>query len=125
MGIRLELLHIWILYRRATVGPMIPLSRPYRRMENICLAAGTADDKAPAMVGLYAMRFLKEHGIKLKNDIMLVFGLNEEKGSADMPEFLKRGKSAEMVFGTGFQISGGTCGNRFYPGEVCHSGLGR
>ena len=54
---------------------------------------GTADDKAPAMVGLYAMRFLKEHGIKLKNDIMLVFGLNEEKGSADMPEFLKREKA--------------------------------
>lgn len=45
------------------------------------------------MVGLYAMRFLKEHGIKLKNDIMLVFGLNEEKGSADMPEFLKREKA--------------------------------
>ena len=55
--------------------------------------SGTADDKAPAMVGLYAMRFLKEHGIKLKNDIMLVFGLNEEKGSADMPEFLKREKA--------------------------------
>ena len=39
---------------------------------------GTADDKAPAMVGLYAMRFLKEHWIKLKNDIMLVF-LKREK----------------------------------------------
>ena len=54
---------------------------------------GTADDKAPAMVGLYAMRFLKEHDIHLKNNIMLVFGLNEEKGSADMPEFLKREKA--------------------------------
>ena len=54
---------------------------------------GTADDKALAMVGLYAMRFLKEHDIHLKNNIMLVFGLNEEKGSADMPEFLKREKA--------------------------------
>ncbi len=54
---------------------------------------GTADNKAPGVVGLYAMRFLQEQNIKLKNNVMLVFGLNEEKGSADMPEFLKREKA--------------------------------
>ncbi len=54
---------------------------------------GTADNKAPAVVGMYAMRFLKEHDISLKNNVMLVFGLNEEKGSADMPQFLKREKA--------------------------------
>ncbi|MBR6608413.1 MAG: Sapep family Mn(2+)-dependent dipeptidase [Oscillospiraceae bacterium] len=54
---------------------------------------GTADNKGPAMVGLYAMRFLKDHDIKLKNNVMLVYGLNEEKGSADMPQFLKREKA--------------------------------
>lgn len=54
---------------------------------------GTADNKGPALVGLYAMRFLKEHGVKLTNDIMLVFGLSEETGMQDMPEFLKREKA--------------------------------
>lgn len=124
MGILMELLHIWILYRGQR-WTMIPLNPDLIGGWKISVWPWHADDKAPAMVGLYAMRFLKEHGIKLKNDIMLVFGLNEEKGSGRYAGIFEKGKSAEMVFGTGFQISGGTCGNRFYPGEVCHSGLGR
>lgn len=54
---------------------------------------GTADNKAPALVGLYAMRFLKEHDIHLTNDVMMVFGLSEETGMQDMPAFLEREKA--------------------------------
>lgn len=54
---------------------------------------GTADNKAPALVGLYAMRFLKEHNIRLRHNVMMVYGCNEEKGMVDMPEFLKREKA--------------------------------
>ena len=54
---------------------------------------GTADNKAPGVMALYAMRFLKEHGIKLKNNVMIVFGMSEETGSIDMPAFLAREKA--------------------------------
>lgn len=92
MGIRLELLHIGYC-TEGNGWTHDPLNPTLSEDGKYLFGRGTADDKAPAMVGLYAMRFLKEHGIKLKNDIMLVFGLNEEKGSADMPEFLKREKA--------------------------------
>ncbi len=61
---------------------------------------GTADDKAPAMVGLYAMRFLKEHGIKLKKRCDA--GIRPERGKRERryAGIFKTGKSAEMVFGS-------------------------
>lgn len=46
-------------------------------------------------MAMYAMRYLKEHDIKLKNNVMLVFGMNEEirherysriSGPGKMPE---------------------------------------
>ena len=55
-------------------------------------ARGTADNKSCGIMAMYAMRYLKEHDIKLKNNVMLVFGLNEEIGMNDIPEFLAREK---------------------------------
>ncbi len=55
-------------------------------------ARGTADNKSCGIMALYAMRYLKEHDIKLKNNVMLVFGMNEEIGMNDIPEFLAREK---------------------------------
>lgn len=85
---------------------------------------GTADDKAPAMVGLYAMRFLKDHGIKLKNDVMLVFGLNEEKGSADMPEFLKREKAPKWSLVPDSKFPVGYAEIGFIHAEFAIAGIG-
>ena len=59
-------------------------------------ARGTADNKSCGIMALYAMRYLKEHDIKLKNNVMLVFGMNEEIGMRDMPEFLKREKPSKI-----------------------------
>ncbi len=59
-------------------------------------ARGTADNKSCGIMALYAMRYLKEHDIKLKNNVMLVYGLNEEIGMRDMPEFLKREKPSKI-----------------------------
>ena len=55
-------------------------------------ARGTADNKSCGIMAMYAMRYLKEHDIKLKNNVMLVFGMNEEIGMNDIPEFLAREK---------------------------------
>lgn len=59
-------------------------------------ARGTADNKSCGIMALYAMRYLKEHNIKLKNNVMLVYGLNEEIGMKDMLEFLKREKHSKI-----------------------------
>ena len=59
-------------------------------------ARGTCDNKSCGIMALYAMRYLKEHNIKLKNNVMLVYGLNEEIGMRDMLEFLKREKQSKI-----------------------------
>lgn len=59
-------------------------------------ARGTCDNKSCGIMVLYAMRYLKEHNIKLKNNVMLVYGLNEEIGMKDMPELLKREKPSKI-----------------------------
>lgn len=51
-------------------------------------------------MAMYAMRYLKEHDIKLKNNVMLVFGMNEEIGMNDIPEFLAREKMPEIFPGS-------------------------
>lgn len=50
---------------------------------------GTTDDKGPAVSALYALFAVKELGVKLNNGVRLIFGTNEENGSADI-EYYKR-----------------------------------
>lgn len=45
---------------------------------------GTIDDKGPAVAVLYAMKTIKDLGIKLKNNIRFVVGTDEENGSSDL-----------------------------------------
>ncbi len=52
---------------------------------------GSMDDKGPAVAALYALRALKESGAPLKRRIRLLFGLNEETGSADMKYYVAHG----------------------------------
>lgn len=59
---------------------------------------GTADDKGPAMAGLYAMRAVKELGIPLKKNVRLILGTDEECGSSDIAYFFQKEKSAPMTF---------------------------
>lgn len=69
---------------------------PYRiavKENNYIFGRGTADNKAPALVALYAMRFLKEHDIPLNHSVMMVFGCDEERGMSDIPQFLAREKA--------------------------------
>ena len=52
---------------------------------------GTMDDKGPIVASLYALKAIKESGLPLKRRVRILFGLNEETGSADMKHYVKNG----------------------------------
>ncbi len=59
---------------------------------------GTCDDKGPAVSALFAAKAVRELGIPLKKGVRLIFGTNEENGSADMEYYRKNRKLPPMVF---------------------------
>lgn len=50
---------------------------------------GVVDDKGPAVISLYSLKFLKESGFPLKKRIRLIIGTSEESGWTDMAEYRK------------------------------------
>lgn len=59
---------------------------------------GTSDDKGPLMASMYAMRALRECGVKLKKGVRLIMGANEETGSEDIAYYYKKEPEGEMTF---------------------------
>ncbi len=59
---------------------------------------GTADDKGCAVVSLYAMKAVREAGIKLKNGVRLILGCDEETGMSDMRHYASKNKMADYGF---------------------------
>lgn len=59
---------------------------------------GAIDDKGPAMAVLFAMKAIKEAGIKLKHNVRFIVGCDEENGSTDLEYYLKKEKMPPMVF---------------------------
>lgn len=58
---------------------------------------GTMDDKGPALAALYGLAALREAGITPNRRIRLLFGLNEETGSADMKYYLSHGGEIPLM----------------------------
>lgn len=52
---------------------------------------GTMDDKGPVVAALYALKAVKDSGVALKRRVRIMFGTNEESGSADMKYYLAHG----------------------------------
>lgn len=52
---------------------------------------GTMDDKGPTIAALFALAALRDSGLPLKRRIRLLFGCNEETGSADIKYYLSTG----------------------------------
>lgn len=52
---------------------------------------GTMDDKGPTMCALYGLKAIKDAGLPLQRRIRILFGLNEETGSADMKYYRAHG----------------------------------
>lgn len=53
---------------------------------------GILDNKGPIMSNLYALSVLKELGFRNKQTIRIIFGSDEESGSADIPMYLANEK---------------------------------
>ena len=58
---------------------------------------GSADDKGPAIVALYAMRAVKETGAELEKDVRLILGSDEESGSQDIEYYYSKEKPAPFT----------------------------
>ena len=52
---------------------------------------GTMDDKGPTIAALFALKAIRDSGLPLKRRIRVLFGLNEETGSADMKYYAAHG----------------------------------
>ncbi|MHC5228313.1 M20 family metallopeptidase [Enterococcus sp. LJL99] len=58
---------------------------------------GVLDNKGPIFACLYGLKLLKDLEIPLKKTVRIIFGTDEESGSADLPYYLK--KERPPVFG--------------------------
>ena len=58
---------------------------------------GTTDDKGPCIAALFALAALRDSGLPLKRRIRLLFGCNEETGSADVKYYLAHGGEVPVM----------------------------
>lgn len=65
--------------------------------DGFLIGRGVSDNKGPAVVALYAMRFLKESGITLQHDLHLFFGCAEETGMEDIEYYVKNRKTPDFA----------------------------
>jgi len=59
---------------------------------------GSADDKGPAVVALYALKVLKDTGVLPDKRIRIIFGTNEESGMKDMEYYFTKEPVPDMGF---------------------------
>lgn len=83
--------------------------------DGILYGRGVTDDKGPAVSALFALYAIKEFGVKLSKGVRLIFGTNEENGSADIEHYLRNEKMPSMVFTP----------DASYPVINCEKGMAR
>lgn len=59
---------------------------------------GTADDKGPAVVTLYALKAIQDLGVSLEKNVRLIVGTDEECGSSDIAYYYSREKEDPITF---------------------------
>lgn len=64
----------------------------------VLYARGVLDNKGPIMSALFGMKLLKDLGFKPQKTIRIIFGSDEESGSADIPLYLKDEAAPEFGF---------------------------
>lgn len=60
---------------------------------------GTLDDKGPAIIALYAMKAIKDAGIKLNKKVRMILGADEESGSACLKYYFGELKMPQPTLG--------------------------
>ena len=73
---------------------------PFRmsREGDLIYGRGVTDDKGPLIQALYAMKLLRDNGVKLNKRVRLIFGCNEENGSGCMQHYTKVEEPLTMGF---------------------------
>ena len=73
---------------------------PYtlREEDGKLVGRGAIDDKGPAVAALYALLAIRETGRTLKHGVRLIFGTNEENGSADLAYYRTKRELPQYVF---------------------------
>ncbi|MDE7364748.1 MAG: Sapep family Mn(2+)-dependent dipeptidase [Ruminococcus sp.] len=69
-----------------------------KRKDGKLIGRGTCDDKGPAVASLFALKAIKNLNIPLKKGVRLIFGTNEENGSADLIYYRQKRSLPPMVF---------------------------
>lgn len=75
-------------------------SDPYilKRSQGRLTGRGTCDDKGAVVASLFALKALRELAVPLKKGVRLIFGTNEENGSADLAYYRTKRELPPMVF---------------------------
>ena len=68
------------------------------RRDGKLIGRGAIDDKGPSVAALYAVMAVRDSGIKLNKNVRLIFGTNEENGSADLARYRQKESLPEMLF---------------------------
>ena len=61
-------------------------------------ARGALDDKGPIMASLYGLKAVVDSGVTLSKKVRVIFGTNEETGSAEIEHYLKTEKPPILGF---------------------------
>lgn len=59
---------------------------------------GSGDDKGPSIAAYYALKIIKDCGIKLKNQIKMIFGCDEETGWRGISHYLAHYPAPDLGF---------------------------
>jgi succinyl-diaminopimelate desuccinylase len=67
---------------------------PYNAVikDDIVIGRGVWDNKGPTVASLYAVKYLKDSGIKLKHSVRMFMGSNEECGMSDVIYYTRHNK---------------------------------
>lgn len=82
------------------------------------IARGCQDNKSSAIIGLYVLKYLKEHGIRPKHTMEIYLGTCEEQGMYDIDYFLEHYQvpALSLVPDSGFPVCLGERGS--FNGEL-------
>lgn len=69
-----------------------------RIIDGYLIGRGVGDDKGPAVLTVYMMKFFKELGVELPYTTRAIFGSDEETGSSDVSYYLTQEKPPVFVF---------------------------
>lgn len=91
-----------------------PFGATYLPDQDALVGRGVDDNKGPAVAALFAMRILRELNWPLKHGVVLLCGLSEEAGMADMKALVERGISfpkTSLVPDGGYPVNYGQKGS--------------